>query len=193
MPQTVGVGHNPDPFPLVRCAGMDSAEHSPARIIPHRGQVAENTSKPARSESWGVFHKHVARSHLANDSCHFRPQAAALAVESAARSCNADVLAREAARDDIHQPSPWLSVEGSHVVPDREGLETAVVLSGHEHPSGIGIALDRAHSPPAEQSAAENAPSSACEKCQLIHATSFPSKPAASSLARYSRPTSVMT
>ena len=52
---------------------MDCAQHSPARIIPQRGQVSENSSKPARSEDWGVFHEDEARSHLANDARHVRP------------------------------------------------------------------------------------------------------------------------
>jgi len=140
---------------------MDSAEHSPVRMIPHRGQVSENTSKPASSESWGVFHEHESRSHFANDSGHFRPQPAALAAESCTFAGHTDVLAREAARNDIHKASPGLSVEGSHVVPDREGFEASIVLSGHEHPSGVVVALDCADGAPSEQPAAENAAPSA--------------------------------
>jgi hypothetical protein len=147
---------------------MDSAEHSPARIIPQRGQVSENTSKPSSSESWGVFHEYEAWSHLANDSGHFRPQSAPFSIQSLAGAGNTDVLAREAARDDIHKSSPRSPVEGSHIVPDGEWLKASVVLAGHEDSPGVLVAFDGTDRPPSEQLAAENAASSACEKCQLI-------------------------
>jgi hypothetical protein len=41
-------------------------------------------------------------------------------------------------------------------------------LSGREHPLGGRLELDGAHAFPPEQFAAENAASSACEKCQLM-------------------------
>ncbi len=158
-----GVGHNPDSFPLVRCAGMDSSEHSPRSIIPHLGQVSDHSSKPARSEHWGVFHEHEARSHLANDSGHLAPQAGACSVDSCTATGCADVLAREAARDDIHEASPRASVEGSHVVPDREGVETSVVLSGREDAAGVVVELDGADGAPPEEFPAEDAAAMACE------------------------------
>lgn len=170
--EQVGVGHNPDSFALVRCAGMDSSKHSPRSIIPHLGQVSENSSKPARSEHWGVFHERESGLYLANDSGKFRPEAGAFAADASAFSCCADVLAREAARDDIHQTAPWLSVEGSHIVPDREGIEASVVLSGEEHAAGVVVDFDGADGPPSEEFASEYASTNAREKCQLIH--SFP-------------------
>jgi hypothetical protein len=72
-------------------------------------------------------------------------------------------LAREAARDDIHQATPWLSIEGSNVVPDGEGFETSIVLTSGEHPSCGGFVFDRADAFPSEQFAAEYASTSACE------------------------------
>jgi hypothetical protein len=65
---------NPDPLPLVRCAGMDCAQHTPSRIKPHLGQVPENDVEPPSSESWGVFHEHVAGSNLANDPSKLTPK-----------------------------------------------------------------------------------------------------------------------
>jgi hypothetical protein len=159
----LGVGHNPDSFSSVRGTGIDSSQHSPSRIIPHRGQVSAYASESSSSESWGVFHEHEARSHLANGSCHLGPESAALSVESFAGSGDADVLARKAASDDIHHATPRLSVEGADVVPDRERRERAVVLTGAEHASGVVVDFDGAHSAPAEQLAAEYSTSSACE------------------------------
>jgi hypothetical protein len=72
-------------------------------------------------------------------------------------------LAWEAARDDIHQSTPWLSIEGSNVVPDREWLKASVVLASGEHPSCGGFVFDGAHTFPPEELAAEYAATSACE------------------------------
>jgi hypothetical protein len=143
---------------------MDSAQHSPSRIIPQRGQVAENTSKPARSEDWGVFHEHVARSHLANDSRLFFPQAASCPVDSFSGAVRgADILTRESARDDIHQSTPRLAVKGSHVVPDWERFEASIVLSGEQHAPGILVNFDGADGSPSTEFAPKYSASSACE------------------------------
>jgi len=37
-----GVRQYPAPVPLVRCAGVVSADNSPRRIIPQRGKVTEH-------------------------------------------------------------------------------------------------------------------------------------------------------
>jgi hypothetical protein len=119
--------------------------------------------KPPRSEHWRVFHEREARSYLTNDTCHLAPEAAALAVDPSASAGAGDVLAREATRDDIHESSPGSPVESADIVPHREGLEGAIVLSGEQHASGVGLDLDGADGTPAEQPASENAATSARE------------------------------
>ena len=89
----IGVGHNPDSIPSVRGANVVRSQHSPFRIIPHRGQVSENSSKPARSEHWGVFHEDESGSYFANDPGHVVPHSRPCAVDSGAFACCADVLA----------------------------------------------------------------------------------------------------
>lgn len=74
-----------------------------------------------------------------------------------------DVLAREAARDDVHHSTPRATVKGSHVVPDGEGRQASVVLAGHEDASGVVVDFDGTDAPPPEQLAAEYAASTACE------------------------------
>ena len=41
---------------------------APFRVIPHRGQISENGSKPPNIESCDVFHDDESRSKLAHDS-----------------------------------------------------------------------------------------------------------------------------
>ena len=168
-----GVCQNPNSLSLVRCPGIVCAQHSPSRIIPQRGQVAKHSVEASNSKHWRVFHEDESGSYFANDSGKFSPESGAFAVDSCALSGCADVLAREAARDDIHQATPRLAVEGSHVVPDREGFEAAVILAGDEHAPGVGLNFDGADGSPPEEFAPEYAASSACEKCQLIHVVLF--------------------
>jgi hypothetical protein len=147
---------------------MDCSQHSPSRIIPHRGQVTEDFVESAIRERRRVFHDDEARSHFAHDSPHFAPESASLAIESGTRSSDADVLAREAASDDVHQATPRPTIKCSHVVPNREGWQASVVLPGHEDTAGVVVDFDGAHSAESAEDAAEYSASMACEKCQLI-------------------------
>jgi hypothetical protein len=67
-PPTVGVGHNPEPIASVRGTNGGSWYAMPLRIIPERGQVSENVSKPSTKQSCDVFHDDVEWSNLANKS-----------------------------------------------------------------------------------------------------------------------------
>tara|TARA_B100001123_G_scaffold335409_1_gene379024 strand:- start:656 stop:1117 length:462 start_codon:yes stop_codon:yes gene_type:complete len=58
----VGVGHDPDPIPSMSRANPGSADATPFRIIPERGQVSEYVSEPPRSESCDVFQHNPSRS-----------------------------------------------------------------------------------------------------------------------------------
>ena len=57
-----GVGHDEDPVPNMRRTNGGSRYAVPFRIVPERGQVAENTVKSSIKESCDVFHEHVAGS-----------------------------------------------------------------------------------------------------------------------------------
>jgi hypothetical protein len=91
------------------------------------------------------------------------PHSAACAVDSGAASGCADVLAGKAARYHVNTASPRFSVKGSHVIPNRESRENAVILSGAQYSSGIGVPLNGANGAPAEEFAAEYSATSACE------------------------------
>jgi len=156
----------------VVCTDGVRSQHSPFRIEPHRGQVSKHGSESSKSEHWGVFHEHETGSYLANNPCHFPPQAGALAVDACALACGADVLAWESARNNVNSASPRSSVKGSNVIPDRERRKNSIVLSLEQNPNSVWLPLNGAHSAPAEQLAAEYSSTSASEKCQLIHFSS---------------------
>jgi hypothetical protein len=121
----------------MRSANVGRSKHAPFRIVPERGQVSENDVESSISESWRVFHEHESRSNFANDSRHLSPEARAFAADSCALSCCADVLTREAARDDVDEALPRDAVECPDVVPDWERLEAHVVANctPSEHPA----------------------------------------------------------
>jgi hypothetical protein len=54
-----GVGHNENPVAAVRGATGDRRYAVPFRIIPARGQVAENDVEPPSKESCDVLHEDV--------------------------------------------------------------------------------------------------------------------------------------
>ena len=81
-------------FPLVGSASVFSGNDSPSRIVPHRGQIPKNDSKPPANKHWRVFHKRVAGSYLANDPGHLGPQSRSFPAKSRTLSRAGDVLAQ---------------------------------------------------------------------------------------------------
>jgi hypothetical protein len=167
--EAFGVGHNPDPLAEMRSAGVGSAEHSPARIEPHLGQVSKYNSKPPSSEHWRVLHEREAGSYFTNDAGHFHPEPGLLSVDPSALAGGADVLAGEAARNDINTAAPRATVKGLHVRPNWEWLEKAIVLSLSKNGRCVGIKFNGADGSPPEELPPEYSATSAREKSQLIH------------------------
>lgn len=132
-------------------ADVARSQHIPPRIKPERGQVTEDDSEPARSEHWGVLHEHVSGSNLANDASELAPEAAALALDAGASPSAGDILAREAAADEVDVPSPGHSVEGADVVPDGERVEHPVALALGQDALAVGVELNGADGPPSKQ------------------------------------------
>ena len=126
----------------VKPDGVSSGKHSPPRIIPQRGQVSENGSKPPASENWRVLHKHEAWSNLAHDTAHFRPKPATLSVNSSAFAGCTDVLAWESSADGVNASVPRLAIEGSNVIPDGEPWQDSVSLPLQQHLSAVRFNLD---------------------------------------------------
>jgi hypothetical protein len=113
----VAVGQQEEALSPVRRAHVACAETVPRRIEPERGQVTEHFREgvPVVSgkEPRDVLHEHEARSHVSNDPAILAPEARPLARESCALSGEADVLAGEAAAEDVDSRE---SVDGADVV-----------------------------------------------------------------------------
>jgi hypothetical protein len=105
----LGVGQKPNPVARMWSADRGSRYAMPLRVIPDRGQVAENSAKPsawlfarATKQVCDVLHDEELRSKFANKSVDFGPKAASRSFHASASPGNRDVLARESPADDIH-------------------------------------------------------------------------------------------
>jgi hypothetical protein len=99
--RAVGVGHDPDPVAAVRGANGRSRYAVPLRVIPARGQVPEYAPHSSSKESCDVLHDDVAGSKLANESGVLAPKTRAFPVDPGAFAGVGEVLAGEAAGEDV--------------------------------------------------------------------------------------------
>lgn len=165
--EAVGVGKQVHPSPAVGRSDFGAAEHAPLRIEPQAGQISEDDIEASRDKEVRVFHEHDTRSYFANQARHVSPQAGPGASEAGARSGRADILAREAPRDDIHVATKRSSVKGSDVIPDREQGPHTVLLAPEKHLSAVGIDLDGADDPVSEEQGAEESAAGAGKEGEL--------------------------
>jgi len=85
-----------------------------------------------------VFREHVQRLGVANDPFNVRPQVASV-VDARAVAGGAEWLARVARCDDIHDATPWDSVERGNVRPDRRRIQGAVAHARNQDRGGVGF------------------------------------------------------
>lgn len=95
------MGHDPDPVPALRRADVSSTHHERPAGVARRLQIAEDDICAATAQSRHVLDEHPAWTELADDAGEFVPEPAAVAVEAVAEAGGADVLAGEAAADEV--------------------------------------------------------------------------------------------
>jgi len=79
-----------------------------------------------------------------------------------------DVLAGKAARYDFSNASPWCSIKGLYVIPNRESREKSVILPGAQYACWVGFPFNGANCSPSKELTPKYSSTSACEKSQLI-------------------------
>jgi len=100
---------------------------------------------------------------LSNDANGVRPEIAGI-VFSEAFAGSTIGLTREAARDNIHESAPGISVKRSRVIPNGEWIKHSVVLSLHEHAPAVAVDFNGANGAPSDETARQQASSSAREQ-----------------------------
>jgi hypothetical protein len=128
-----GVGKDEHPLSAVRGADLGCAEQTPPSIEPELGQRPENVSEIS-SELWHVLHENEIGSKYANAPLELRPEAGAGAGDALSLAGDGQVLAGEAAADEIDGRSGGVDI--------ADILETCgrrVVLT--QHCPGVGVLL----------------------------------------------------
>jgi hypothetical protein len=92
-----------------------------------------------------VFEQYPLRAYAAKDPGDGRPEVAFVS-DSSLEPGDAERLAREARRDDIHASTPASAVEGAKVVPDRSFTQRRVRHSRHERGRCSCFPLNETHS-----------------------------------------------
>ena len=117
-----GVGHNPDPRPLMFGADGGSRYAVPFNTIPEPIEAPEHGIPSARSKLIDVFGDDRGRLCFFDKPEHFKPKSRSLAGKSGVSTIDTDVLAGEAAADDIGNNSVCAKargVEGFDVIANR--------------------------------------------------------------------------
>jgi hypothetical protein len=145
----------------VRCPELSSRQACPLRVIPCFGQVSENSSDRASvpslpfpgEEGGDVLHDDVAGSKLANDPGKLGPKTRAGSVDSGTFPGAAEVLAWEAAADEVDggevagSDLPHvLEADGVGEVPGEDGSAVCVLLDlpCDAHPRSLETELESA-------------------------------------------------
>jgi hypothetical protein len=72
-------------------------------------------------------------------------------------------LAREATAHNVRNPSPWLSVECPHIVPDWKPWQDSVALALEQNLSAIRLDFDSADRGMSEKQSAEDSSPCSCK------------------------------
>jgi hypothetical protein len=161
----------------MRGAHVVCSKHTPCRIVPHAGKVFEHGVKSSGAQERAVFDEDHGGGNFSNDAGELAPQATAFASQSGAFTGGADVLTREAARNDVNSASPRSSVKCANVIPDWERVQRAVVLPRSQDGRCVGVVFHSADCAPSKQVSAKYSATNACEKSQLIHVASKRQEP----------------
>lgn len=84
----------------MRRSNIGCRKHEPLRIVPDRGQVAENFSHPSSKQAWDVLHDREPGSYRAKASGELRPEPALVGIAEPL-PCVAGGLAWEAAAHEV--------------------------------------------------------------------------------------------
>lgn len=139
-------GEDEESLPPVRGTHVGRSNSDPLRIEPELGKIGEDNVETSPSECSNVLGEDAPGAGLVDDPLVLGPEAAALpGFDPRALARVGDVLAGEAANDEIHEATPWATIEGGNVVPDRSAIQRLVFHPCHEGGRGVSVPLDITH------------------------------------------------
>lgn len=140
-----GVGQgceDEDSIAAVRGPNVGRSDSRPFRIEPERGKITEDAIEASPFEGRDVFNKDTSRLNFTDDSSEVFPHSATGAVEPGSLACVGNVLAREAANDEIHQATKRLCVEGGAIRPNRRWIQIFFRHARSQDFAGVGFPLN---------------------------------------------------
>lgn len=139
------MGQDEDPLASVGGSDVGRLKSRPLRIEPEVGQSSKESSKPIPgNEASDVLHEDEAGSHFANDPKELVDEVA-LVFTASLLSCDGVRLARDAAKDEIHQSSIARAIEPVNVEVNRRRAQGRLVHPFQEDGLGEGFPLNVGH------------------------------------------------
>jgi hypothetical protein len=134
------VGKEEQPGPKVRRADFSRREQSRLNAIAHRVKVRDDISESQTEMSGDVLAEHPLGSALVDDAGDVGPEMPRVLGAEALPGL-AERLARVARSDAIHDATPASAVEGSHIRPQRRGIQLARLHARRQEFAGISLPL----------------------------------------------------
>jgi hypothetical protein len=139
------VGQDEQPFPPVRRAEFRRCKQCCRNLIVHAVQVFGDLIKSEVKMAGDVFEENKSRFTFPDDPGDMGPEVTRI-FNSGATASDGEWLARVSRRDDIHDSTPRMAVEGCDIVPHRRRIQGLVFHPRHESGRAIGLPLDVANS-----------------------------------------------
>lgn len=128
--EAVGVGQTEPSLADVRRSDFGRAEQVPLRIEPDVGKVFED-GREKLADAGNVFEEDNSGLDVCNDSPDVGPEPSFVMFASSLAG-DADGLARETCRNEIHDSTPRAAIEGRKIVPNRSRIQGRVFHPRHE-------------------------------------------------------------
>jgi len=135
------VGQDEQPFPPVACADFRRCKQCCRSFVAHAVQVAGDFIKSEVKMAGDVFEENKSRFTFPDDPCDMGPEVTRI-FNSGATASDGEWLARVSRRDDIHDSTPRVAVEGCEIVPHRRAIQGLVFHPRHESGRAEGFPLN---------------------------------------------------
>jgi hypothetical protein len=129
------------PFPPMGCADFRRCKQCCRNFIAHAAQVFGDFIKSEVKMAGDVFEENKSRFALSDDPGHVGPEVPGVS-NSGATTSDGKRLARVSRRDDIHDSTPRVAVEGCDIVPHRRSIQGLVFHPRHESGRAEGFPLN---------------------------------------------------
>jgi len=117
-----------------------SGKNSPATVIPSRGKLVDNAVKSSCADRRDILKEYESGTNFIHESHNLEKKSAALTFQALSSSSNADVLAWEAAEDDV-DPAEHVSAQGAHIVPDWSSVNVTCPHPRHKNSLRVSVLL----------------------------------------------------